>query len=156
MTTKIPWVIHPDGTPGETWNPITGCTPIAAGCENCWAKRTAKRFAGRFGYPKDKPFAVTFHKNRLDQPSKWKKPRSIFVCSMGDFFHKDVKPDWREKVWKEVCENDRHHFFFLTKRYAKAEDFFYAHATDNSVPDHVHIGFSVSKHRDAAEFYVNR
>ena len=26
-----------------TWNPMTGCTKISAGCKNCYAERLAKR-----------------------------------------------------------------------------------------------------------------
>jgi protein gp37 len=63
-----------------TWNPITGCTPVSEGCEHCYAKRHAERFRGRFGYPAEDPFQVTFHEDRLEQPLRWKKPRKIFVC----------------------------------------------------------------------------
>ncbi len=82
--TNIPWA-------DETWNPITGCTPISEGCQNCYAARMAKRLAGRFGYP-DAPnqFDVTFHPDKLDTPLRWKKTRKTFVCSMGDLFHDEV------------------------------------------------------------------
>lgn len=83
-----------------TWNPITGCTPISEGCANCYAKRMAEtRLAGRMGYDKDDPFKVTFHPDKLDQPSRWAKPRKIFVCSMGDLFHEDVPVEWIARVW---------------------------------------------------------
>jgi protein gp37 len=80
MATKIEWC-------DETWNPITGCSPISAGCANCYARRMANRLRGRFGYPADDPFRVTFHPDRLGKPAEWKKPKRIFVCSMGDLFH---------------------------------------------------------------------
>lgn len=44
----------------KTWNPITGCSPVSEGCEHCWAKRMANRLRGRYGYPQDEPFRVTF------------------------------------------------------------------------------------------------
>ncbi|AZR72507.1 hypothetical protein BBF96_03385 [Anoxybacter fermentans] len=44
-----------------TWNPVTGCTPISPGCENCYARRMATRLRGRCGYQKDEPFRVTMH-----------------------------------------------------------------------------------------------
>ena len=28
-----------------TWNPVTGCTKISAGCDRCYAERFAERFA---------------------------------------------------------------------------------------------------------------
>lgn len=109
MPTKIEWAT-------ETWNPITGCTPFSEGCKNCYAKRMAGRLAGRFGYPKDAPFAVTFHPDRLEEPLRWRKPRLVFVCSMGDFFHKSVTREMRDAVYNVVCSQPRHTFLFLTKR----------------------------------------
>ena len=29
-----------------TWNPVTGCTKITRGCDNCYAERLAERFRG--------------------------------------------------------------------------------------------------------------
>lgn len=81
--TKIQWC-------DESWNVVTGCTKISAGCKNCYAERMSKRLAGRYGYPKDDPFKVTFHPDKLDWPLRWRKPRKIFVCSMGDLFHDDT------------------------------------------------------------------
>lgn len=81
--TKIEWA-------DKVWNPVTGCTKISEGCRNCYAERMAKRLAGRCGYPKENPFAVTLHPDRLEEPLHWKKPSRIFVCSMGDLFHEEV------------------------------------------------------------------
>ena len=66
----------------DVWNPVTGCSKISEGCQNCWAERTMKRFGD--------DFSVKVHNNRLTDPLKMKQPRVIFVCSMGDLFHKDV------------------------------------------------------------------
>lgn len=107
--TKIEWA-------DETWNPITGCTPTSEGCRNCYAEHMAKRLAGRFGYPKDNPFGVTFHPDRLSQPHMWKKPRRIFVCSMGDLFHERVKTVDGCKVLGAAIEAPHHTYIFLTKR----------------------------------------
>ena len=30
----------------ETWSPAIGCSPVSAGCKNCWAKRQAARMCG--------------------------------------------------------------------------------------------------------------
>ena len=107
--TRIEWA-------DVTWNPITGCTPISEGCEHCYAARMAKRLAGRFGYPKDDPFRVTFHPDRLTEPLHWKKPRKIFVCSMGDLFHEDVKPDWIDRILSIIRRTPQHTYMVLTKR----------------------------------------
>ena len=34
-----------------TWNPITGCTKIGPGCDNCYAERFAERWRGIDGHP---------------------------------------------------------------------------------------------------------
>ena len=100
----------------ESWNPITGCTPISSGCTNCYAKRMANRLRGRFGYPPDEPFRVTFHPDRLDQPLRWKKSRKIFVCSMSDLFHGAIEPIHRYRVLRIVAGTKRHNYLALTKR----------------------------------------
>lgn len=99
-----------------TWSPITGCTPISEGCENCYARKMANRFRGRFGYPKDDPFRPTFHPGRLDEPDKWKKPRRVFVCSMGDLFHENITNKEIGEVWLKAFNNRKHTWIFLTKR----------------------------------------
>jgi len=91
MSTRIEWT-HPPGFRGVTWNPVTGCSKISAGCANCYAARMAKRLAGRCGYPKEGPFAVTVHDDKIVAPLRWGNGRRVFcfVCSMGDIFHSDV------------------------------------------------------------------
>jgi len=100
----------------KTWNPVTGCIKISPGCKNCYAERMAKRLAGRFGYPKEDPFKVTLHEKRLDEPLKWKKPKMIFVCSMGDLFHRHVSYDFISRVWDTIFDCPQHTFLILTKR----------------------------------------
>jgi protein gp37 len=85
----------------------------------------AQRLKGRYGYPKDNPFKVTFHPDRLDQPLRWKKPRRIFVVSMGDLFHEDVKGDWMWRVLDAAYDSPsyhRHTYIFLTKRPKRMAD----------------------------------
>lgn len=118
MPTKIEWC-H------ETWNPVTGCSPISEGCENCYARRMANRLRGRFGYPKDKPFKVTIHNDdKFNRPFKWRKHRQVFVCSMGDIFHIEVPFHIQLNIWKtiEVCSH--HRFLILTKRPERMKYFF--------------------------------
>ena len=107
--TKIEWT-------EATWNPVTGCTPVSAGCEHCYAKRIANRHRGRFGYPADEPFRVTLHGDRLNEPRKWRKPRMVFVCSMGDLFHEAVPAGFIEAVWRTMAGCPQHIFQVLTKR----------------------------------------
>ena len=120
--TKIEWT-HRPGTTGVTWNPVTGCTKTSAGCVNCYASRMSKRLAGRCGYPEaPHQFDVTLHPDKLDQPSRWKKPRTIFVVSMGDLFHEDVPSSFICEMWQVMRECRRHTFMILTKRAARMRD----------------------------------
>ena len=116
--TKIEWA-------EKTWSPITGCTPISEGCAHCYAQRMANRFKGRYGYPADVPFRVTFHPERLKEPLKWRKPRRIFVCSMGDLFHISVPVKWIDSVFSKICEcRGNHIFIILTKRPERMAEWF--------------------------------
>ena len=116
MTTKIEWA-------DETWNPVTGCTPISVGCKHCYAERMSKRLAGRFGYPADDPFRVTLHPDKLGQPLRWRKPRRVFVCSMGDLFHDAVPFSYIQNVWNIMETARQHTFMVLTKRPERMEEF---------------------------------
>jgi hypothetical protein len=73
-----------------TWNPVTGCTKISAGCDNCYAARFSERFRGVPGHPFETGFDLTLRPERLLQPFAWKRPRMIFVNSMSDLFHKEI------------------------------------------------------------------
>jgi len=118
MDTKIPWT-------EKTWNPIRGCTPVSAGCDNCYAERIAKRFKDRSG-PFNQYFAPTMIPERLDQPLHWKKPRMVFVCSMGDLFHENITDEFIRKVFSRMVAlgNNKHIFQILTKRPERMKDWF--------------------------------
>lgn len=116
MPTKIEWAT-------DTWNPITGCTKISEACQNCYAERMSKRLAGRCGYPKDEPFKVTLHPERLEEPFGWRKPRRVFVCSMGDLFHEDVPEKFIYDIWDVMVLNKQHIFLVLTKRPDRMKSF---------------------------------
>ena len=71
-----------------TWNPVTGCTKVGAGCDNCYAEKFAERWRGVKGHAYENGFDLQLRPERLEFPLKWRKPRMVFVCSMGDPFHK--------------------------------------------------------------------
>src|SRR5438067_12755669 len=73
-----------------TWNPVTGCTKISAGCDHCYAERFSERFRGVLGHPFENGFDLQLRPERLEQPLKWRSARMIFVNSMSDLFHKEV------------------------------------------------------------------
>ena len=126
--TKIDWA-------DATWNPVTGCLH---GCEYCYARRIAERFGSNqmpifTDYPVlDKPvrsvgfdgekihpypfdFTPTFHRYKLDEPQRWKKPRNIFVCSMADLFGEWVPDEWIREVINACLAAPQHRYMFLTK-----------------------------------------
>jgi len=109
FSSKIEWT-------EATWNPVTGCSKISLGCANCYAERLAKRLQ-RIGNPKYRNgFKVTLHPEELSLPLKWKKPRMIFVVSMGDLFHEEVPDDFILKVFQVMNQAHWHVFQVLTKR----------------------------------------
>ena len=99
-----------------TWNPVTGCTKISAGCLNCYAERMAKRLQA-MGQPNYRNgFRLTLHPHMLEIPLHWRQPRMIFVNSMGDLFHKDVPLDFILRVFDVMQRASQHCFQILTKR----------------------------------------
>jgi len=112
-TTSIEWVRNPDGSPGKVWNPVTGCSPVSAGCCNCYGKRFAARFW------KGHPFGdVSCHPERLDEPLTWSKPQRVFTVSMGDLFHPEVPFEFQVEIFNVMAEARaaQHTFMLLTKR----------------------------------------
>lgn len=129
MPTKIEWTT-------STWNPITGCTPISPGCQNCYAKTMSRRLAGLYGYPEAPDnFKVTLHPDKLYKPLHWKKPQMIFVCSMGDLFHKDVLDEWIDQVFYIMVKCPQHVFQILTKRPERMHEYFHTLAKLNEYPE---------------------
>ncbi|MEN6414356.1 MAG: phage Gp37/Gp68 family protein [Veillonellales bacterium] len=106
----------------RTWSPVTGCTKVSPGCQNCYAERMSKRFGEKWGLPKDDPFKVTVHHDRLDQPLHWTKPSKIFVCSMADLFHDDVSFNFIHEIWDIMKACPQHTFLILTKRPKKMKE----------------------------------
>ncbi|HTP29400.1 MAG TPA: phage Gp37/Gp68 family protein [Anaeromyxobacteraceae bacterium] len=100
----------------STWNPVTGCTKVSAGCANCYAERMARRLQA-MGQPNYRNgFQVTMHDHTLELPLKWAQPRRIFVNSMSDLFHEDVPDGFIVKVFDVMRRAHWHTFQVLTKR----------------------------------------
>lgn len=66
-------------------------------------------------------FEPTFHRYRLDEPKRWKKPRTIFVCSMADLFGYWVPDEWIAEVLKACDAALQHRYLFLTKAPSRYE-----------------------------------
>ena len=99
-----------------TWNPVSGCTKISAGCAHCYAERMAKRLQAMGLYRYRNGFAVTLHPEAVDEPCGWRKPRLVFVNSMSDLFHDDVPVDFIRQVFTVMNHCPQHTFQILTKR----------------------------------------
>lgn len=103
-----------------TWNPVTGCTKISAGCKHCYAERLAKRLKRMGNVRYQNEFALTLHEDLLDAPYRWKKPRLVFVNSMSDLFHKGVPTRFIRRVFETMNGCPQHTFQILTKRSERA------------------------------------
>lgn len=140
-----------DGTllRGATWNVVTGCTKVSAGCKYCYAEREWGRFskaeATRFF---GRPFTdVQCHEDLLTLPLRWRAPRGIFVNPRGDLFHELVPFDFIDRIFTVMAMSTRHVFQVLTKRPERMLEYFRTHAVDGR-----HIGSiaaSLSRPRDA-------
>lgn len=110
----------------DVWNPVTGCSKVSPGCENCYAEKLSHRF-GWTSKPWTAAHAkenVKLHPDRLDIPLRWKKPRMIFVNSMSDLFHEQVPFEFIFAVWARMAVARQHTFQVLTKRPQRMLDFF--------------------------------
>ena len=115
MPTTIEWT-------EETWNPTRGCSLASPGCTNCYAMLQANRFAGPGGpyegltklRKKSGPVwtgQVRLVRGMLDQPKKWREPRTIFVNSMSDLFHEKLTDEEVAEVFEvmRAVECPYHH-----------------------------------------------
>ncbi len=107
--TKIEWT-------EVTWNPITGCSKVSAGCKNCYAERMARRLQAMGMTRYQNGFQVTLHEDLVDLPLRWKQPRLVFVNSMSDLFHEDVPFDFIQRLFSTMEKCPQHNFQVLTKR----------------------------------------
>jgi protein gp37 len=121
--TGIEWTQSDDGTPGATWNPVTGCDDVSDGCLHCYARTFAERWRGTPGHHFENGFDVMLRPERLEQPLRWKRPRRIFVNSMSDLFHKDVPDEYIARVFAVMAMASQHTFLILTKRHARMRSF---------------------------------
>lgn len=164
METKIEYLDY-------TWNFLGGCSPVAAGCANCWACSLA---AGRLkNHPlyKDLTKASKWtgeirlctdigRSDILDQPLNMKTPRRIGVQFMGDLFHEAVPFEFIDRVFGVMMETPRHHYYILTKRpqrmaqwvkrFGENWDYFYKGRSHfEGIGNTVHLGVSCSTQVDA-------
>jgi protein gp37 len=143
-----------------TWNPVTGCTKVSAGCDHCYAATLATRLltvhylrrdpvVGSSANKKD-PFAVRLWPERLDDPRRWTSPRRVFVNSMSDLFHHDIPEPFLVQVFSAMLAAPQHTFQILTKRPNHVVRFWRRHQAlfpGNCIPEHIWIGTSIEDQR---------
>ncbi len=137
-----------------TWNPITGCSVISAGCKHCYAMKLAgtrmRNHPSRAGLTvasKAGPVwngLVRRNEAWMVQPLRWARPRRIFVCAHGDLFHEAVPDEWISEVFATMAAASQHTFQVLTKRAKRMHDYVnsaFAAGRDWPLPN-VHLGVS--------------
>ena len=152
-SSKIEWT-------DATWNPVTGCSRVSPGCDNCYMFALYPRLRAMAvpGYELA-PDQVQVMQERLSIPSSWKKPRRVFVNSMADLFHPKVPFEFVNDVFlvmQEAAEAQGHRFQILTKRpgraaawWESAEELF-----PNGWPQNVWMGTSVENQKYAPRLTV--
>ncbi len=123
MSTGIEWT-------DETWNPMTGCTKISSGCDNCYAytlahTKTREAYLRRLPVKdtlqnRQDPFAPRFWEDRLAKPYSWRAPKRVFVNSMSDVFHAHFSIEQIKRVFAVMNDCPQHQFQVLTKRPERA------------------------------------
>jgi len=126
-----------------TWNPVSGCTKISAGCDHCYAERFAERWRGVRGNYFENGFDLQLRPNMLGRPSSWRKPQLIFVNSMSDLFHPDVPDDYIDLVFDEMEAVDRHVYQVLTKRPERLRRYARKRYGKRIIPRHIWIGTTI-------------
>jgi len=131
-TTKIEWT-------DKTWNPITGCTKLSAGCIHCYAETMALRLQAQGIAKYANGFSLTLHPESLSEPLMWKQPHMIFVCSMADLFHEGVPFSFIDSVLNIIRQTPHHRYQILTKRAERMAEYFFG----KDIPDNVWLGVTV-------------
>jgi protein gp37 len=130
-----------------TWNPVRGCTKISPGCKNCYAQSFAERFRGVPGHPYEQGFDLRLVPEMLDAPTKWKRPRRIFVNSMSDLFHPEVPDEYIKEVADVMMRTPWHQFQVLTKRAERLKDLLDNKLTNAATAPHIWWGVSVENRK---------
>ncbi|MDE2688477.1 MAG: phage Gp37/Gp68 family protein [Chloroflexota bacterium] len=153
MSSTIEWT-------DETWNPVTGCTRVSPGCDNCYMFALYPRLRGMgvVGYDAA-PDKVQLMPARMTAPLSWKKPRYVFVNSMSDVFHPDVPFKYvydMFAVMDEAASLNGHVFQILTKRPGRAVGWWneYEDQFPNGWHPNIWIGTSVENQKYAPRLTV--
>lgn len=130
-----------------TWNPVRGCTKISPGCARCYAETFAERWRGIPGHPYEFGFDPRLVPDKLDEPLRWRRPRTIFVNSMSDLFHHDVPDDYISSVGDVMMRADWHTYQVLTKRADRMRSSLQSSLRSESGAPHIWWGVSVENRK---------
>lgn len=118
----------------RSWNPITGCSRVTAGCQHCYAfslhemrhkfylendgvyPGTGRAIPKQYAQPFD---TIQILSDRLQDPLHIRQPQKIFVNSMSDLFHSQVPENVIREIFRVMVKAHWHCFQILTKRPAR-------------------------------------
>jgi protein gp37 len=85
--------------------------------------RSLLRRADGLAVPKTFPngFDLTLRPDTLDLLLHWRRPRTIFVNSMSDLFHVEVRDAYIAQVFDVMAKTPQHTYQVLTKRAERLE-----------------------------------
>jgi protein gp37 len=137
---KIEWT-------DATWNPVRGCTKISPGCTHCYAEAFAERFRGVAGHPYEQGFDLRLVPEKLFDPLLWSSPKTVFVNSMSDLFHRDVPSSYIAAVADVMLEAPWHVYQVLTKRSDRMHELLASELNVHGQYVHIWWGVSVEDRR---------
>ena len=140
-----------------TWNPVIGCDRVSEGCDHCYAATMAARLKamGNPRYQRDGDaktsgpgFGLTIHRDKLDEPFSWRRPRVVFVNSMSDLFHREVPSDFIADAFAVMEATPQHTYQVLTKRPARMASLLRSWMAEGyEPPANVWLGTSIENQR---------
>jgi protein gp37 len=122
-----------------TWNPVTGCTKLSTGCAHCYAETLSLRLRAMGVKKYANGFCPTVHEETLSEPLKWKKPHTIFVCSMADLFHDSVTFGFIDSIMEIIKLTPYHRYQILTKRVERMAEYF----KNKSIHKNIWLGVTI-------------
>ncbi|MCK6445792.1 MAG: phage Gp37/Gp68 family protein [Planctomycetes bacterium] len=125
------------------WSPVQGCKATSPGCEHCWAAAFAHRWIGVEGHAYERGFALRLAPERLLEPLKWSRSKTIEVAWMSDLFQERVKPEFVAQVFQVMTLADWHHFRILTKRASRMRELLSGKLARAASRPHIGLGVSV-------------
>ena len=114
QNSAIEWTTH-------TFNPWEICTPVSAGCANCYASALHKRFHGqsyKAGIPRRRTSEANWKKPILwnRQAEKTGTRPRVFCASMADVFDAEAPDEWRDELFALIARTPNLDWLILTKR----------------------------------------